>query len=68
VTEFAGFVGLNPVTFELPVELAERPALEIGWRLTRSTWDHGYASEAATTALDTAFDRSRRRRTNALSA
>ncbi|MDQ3177672.1 MAG: GNAT family N-acetyltransferase [Actinomycetota bacterium] len=57
VAEFAGFVGLNPVAFELPVELAERPAMEIGWRLARSTWGHGYASEAATAALDAAFDR-----------
>ena len=57
VVEFAGFVGLNPVRFELPVELVERPALEIGWRLVRSTWGHGYASEAAAAALDVAFDR-----------
>ncbi len=57
VAEFAGFVGLNPVAFELPVELVERPAMEIGWRLARSTWGHGYASEAATAALDAAFDR-----------
>ena len=57
VVEFAGFVGLNPVRFELPVELVERPALEIGWRLARSTWGHGYASEAAAAALEVAFDR-----------
>ncbi|MET0270483.1 MAG: GNAT family N-acetyltransferase [Sphingomonas sp.] len=31
--------------------------LEIGWRLARAAWGHGYAFEAATASLDFAFDR-----------
>ncbi|MEU4512247.1 GNAT family N-acetyltransferase [Nonomuraea wenchangensis] len=33
------------------------PAVEIAWRLSRRAWGHGYATEAATAALDFAFDR-----------
>ena len=54
---FAGFVGLFPVLgFALPDEPAfERfkatPPDEIGWRLARAAWGHGYATEAAQLAL-----------------
>ena len=34
----------------------EQPVLEIGWRLRRSAWGRGYATEAATTALRFAFE------------
>jgi len=49
--EFIGFVGLAMPTFEA----AFTPCTEIGWRLTRSAWGHGYATEAAKQVLATAF-------------
>jgi RimJ/RimL family protein N-acetyltransferase len=51
VSTFCGFVGLNPVRFEAHFA----PALEIGWRLDRPWWGHGYASESARACLDLAF-------------
>lgn len=44
---FAGFVGLNPVTFDAPFT----PAVEIGWRLGRNHWGQGLATEAARAVL-----------------
>lgn len=32
------------------------PGDEIGWTLARDAWGHGYATEAATAAIDWAFD------------
>lgn len=49
---FVGFVGLNPATFDAPFT----PAIEIGWRLGREHWGHGYATEGARAALDFGFD------------
>lgn len=46
-----GFCGLAIPTF-LPQVL---PAVEIGWRLRRDAWGHGYATEAAQAALDAAW-------------
>ncbi len=37
-------------------EAAFTPAVEIGWRLQRSAWRQGYATEAARAALEVAFD------------
>ena len=48
---FIGFTGLSVPGFEA----AFTPAVEVGWRLTRRAWGQGYATEAATTALDAAF-------------
>lgn len=42
-----GFAGLGEPTF-LPEIM---PTVEIGWRLARSAWGRGYATEAATAAL-----------------
>ena len=51
--EFIGFVGLAQPSFEA----AFTPCTEIGWRLARSAWGRGYATEAARAALDVAFGR-----------
>lgn len=48
---FLGFTGLSPVGFEAHFT----PATEIGWRLARSAWGHGFATEAARAALDYAW-------------
>jgi RimJ/RimL family protein N-acetyltransferase len=51
VAPFAGFVGLAVPSFEAPFT----PCVEIGWRLGRAFWGHGYATEAAMAALDFGF-------------
>ncbi|MBA8796034.1 ribosomal-protein-alanine N-acetyltransferase [Friedmanniella endophytica] len=51
--EFIGFVGLARPSFEAHFT----PAIEIGWRLARPFWGHGFATEAARAALDVGFDR-----------
>lgn len=48
---FIGFVGLN----EVPCEANFTPAVETGWRLGRDYWGRGYATEAASAALDYGF-------------
>jgi RimJ/RimL family protein N-acetyltransferase len=45
--EFIGFAGLNAPDFEAPF----MPAVEVGWRLARHAWGHGYATEAGRAAL-----------------
>ena len=50
--EFIGFVGLHIPTAELPCT----PCVEIGWRLAKSLWGNGYATEAAKAALNVAFE------------
>jgi RimJ/RimL family protein N-acetyltransferase len=52
-TPFIGFVGLNRPGFKADFT----PAVEVGWRLDRPYWGHGYATEAATAALTFAFER-----------
>lgn len=51
-SEFIGFVGLWPIGFN---PFPGDDIIEIGWRLRRSAWAHGYATEAATAVLDHAF-------------
>ena len=53
VRGFIGFVGLAVPTFEGPPFL---PAVEVGWRLARSAWGRGYATEAAEAAVGHAFE------------
>jgi RimJ/RimL family protein N-acetyltransferase len=50
--EFIGLTGLSPVTFDAPFT----PAVEMAWRLTRTAWGHGYATEAARCALAFGFE------------
>jgi len=50
--EFVGFTGLAPVPFEAHFT----PAVEVGWRLSRSAWGRGYATEAARASLAFGFD------------
>jgi RimJ/RimL family protein N-acetyltransferase len=49
---FIGFAGLNEVAFTAHFT----PAVEVGWRLVRDAWGHGYATEAARAALSYGFD------------
>jgi len=47
--EFAGFVGLAEIPFDLPGLSA--PQIQVGWRLLPGAWGQGYASEAAALCL-----------------
>lgn len=49
--EFIGFTGLSVPAFDAPFT----PAVEIGWRLRRRSWGHGYAAEAARRVLASGF-------------
>ncbi|GAA3369498.1 GNAT family N-acetyltransferase [Streptomyces sannanensis] len=49
--EFIGFAGLDQVDDGMPFT-----GVEIGWRLARSAWGQGYATEAALTVLAFGFD------------
>lgn len=51
--QFIGFIGIKPINFEA----AFAPAVEIGWRLARHAWGHGYASEGARACLAMGFTR-----------
>jgi len=50
---FIGFTGLKLQTFESEYT----PSVDIGWRLARSAWGKGYATEAAQACMDAAFNR-----------
>ncbi len=49
--EFIGFTGLAVPSFEAHFT----PAVEVGWRLARSAWGNGYATEAGRAALAFGF-------------
>jgi RimJ/RimL family protein N-acetyltransferase len=49
--EFIGYTGLNP----LPDGVPGAGGMEVGWRLARRAWHHGYATEAARAAVEVAF-------------
>jgi RimJ/RimL family protein N-acetyltransferase len=53
VESFIGFIGLAVPGFEAFFT----PCVEIGWRLTRAYWGHGYATEGARAALDFGFEK-----------
>jgi RimJ/RimL family protein N-acetyltransferase len=49
---FIGFVGLAAPAFEASFT----PCVEVGWRLARAAWGHGFATEAAREALRFGFE------------
>lgn len=49
--EFIGFAGLSVPRRQLPFS----PCVEIGWRLARRFWGHGYATEGAKACLAVGF-------------
>lgn len=51
--EFIGFIGLSVPRRQLPFS----PCVEIGWRLKRAAWGHGYATEGAKECLRIGFER-----------
>jgi RimJ/RimL family protein N-acetyltransferase len=52
VSPLIGFIGLTGADFDAHFT----PAVEVGWRLARPYWGHGYATEGATAALRFGFE------------
>lgn len=52
VADCIGFIGLNPATFDAFFT----PAVEVGWRLAKEHWGHGYATEGARAAVAYGFE------------
>ena len=50
---FLGYAGVMPSRPAHPLG----PHADVGWRLVRSAWGHGFAAEAAAAALRDAFTR-----------
>lgn len=51
--QFIGFVGLSAPGFEVE---GVTPCVEVGWRLAKQHWGHGFAPEAASAALTFGFE------------
>ena len=51
--EFIGFIGISEQTYETDFS----PFVDIGWRLKKSSWNNGYATEGAKTCLAYAFNK-----------
>ena len=50
--EFIGFIGLSEKNFEAEFT----PCIDIGWRLSNTEWNNGFASEGAKRCLEYAFN------------
>ncbi|NML21615.1 GNAT family N-acetyltransferase [Pseudoflavitalea sp. G-6-1-2] len=50
--EFIGFIGFSLARFEADFT----PCVEIGWRIMRSQWGYGFATEGAARCLQFAFE------------
>ena len=50
--QFIGFIGINEQTFESDFT----PCIDIGWRLKKSEWNKGFATEGASKCIEYAFD------------
>lgn len=50
--DFIGFIGFHKATFQADFT----PCIEIGWRLKKEAWGHGYATEGATACLEYGFN------------
>lgn len=51
-SRFIGYVGLHVPSADLPFS----PCVEVGWRLAADSWGKGYATEAASGALNVGFN------------
>lgn len=56
VKESGGLIGFAGLA-RPPFEAHFTPAVEVGWRLARPAWGHGYATEAGRAALAFGFER-----------
>jgi len=52
-SQFIGFTGLAHARFQSDFT----PCVEIGWRLSKTNWGHGFATEAATACLAYGFQK-----------
>jgi len=60
--QLIGFIGLSEQTFKAEFT----PCIDIGWRLAKSAWGKGYATEGAKRCLEYAFDNLRIPEVNAI--
>jgi RimJ/RimL family protein N-acetyltransferase len=51
--ELIGFIGIEKQEYNARIE---EPFIDIGWRLKKSTWNKGYATEGAKRCLEYAFE------------